>query len=377
MLHQSASSNATEQHAALPAEPAGARVGDLTLEPIDSFEVAPQEWGGLAERSGNLFATREWAETWWRHFGDGRPLLLTACRGSGGSLAAVLPLYMASGRPLRTLRFLGHGPADQLGPACDPADSAAVAAGLKSGLKRRHWPWDIFIAERLSGSEHWGSLLGGKVLQKESSPVMTTGGLGWDAYLASRSSNFRQQVTRRERKLAREHEIRYRLADRDSFEADFERLVQLHELRWGERSPAFVGPLKGFHRDFASVALDRGWLRLWSLEVDGTTVAAWHGFRFGGFESYYQSGRDPEWDSHRVGFVLLTHTMREAFNDGMGEYRMLRGAEAYKDRFANEDHHIETFTLARGVGRAASALGGAARRTMPARVRRRLARLAG
>src|SRR6185436_512520 len=102
-------------------------------------------------------------------------------------------------------------------------------------------------------------------------------------------------------------EIGYRLADRASFEADFERLVQLHELRWGERSPAFVGPLADFHRDFASVALERGWLRLWSLEVDGTTVAAWHGFRFGGFESYYQSGRDPAWDSYRVGFVLLTH----------------------------------------------------------------------
>ena len=69
---------------------------------------------------------------------------------------------MASGRPLRTLRFLGHGPADQLGPVCDPADRTAVAATLKSGLRRRQWPWDIFIAERLGGAEGWASLLGGK-----------------------------------------------------------------------------------------------------------------------------------------------------------------------------------------------------------------------
>jgi CelD/BcsL family acetyltransferase involved in cellulose biosynthesis len=377
MLDQSTSSKETEHRAPLPAMPAAERVADLTLEPIDSFAVAPEEWSALAQRSGNLFSTREWAETWWRHFGEDRPLLLTACREPGGRLVGVLPLYLASGRPVRTLRFLGHGPADQLGPVCEPGDRAAVAAALKRGLRERLWPWDVFIAERLSGAEGWASLVGGRVLGHESSPVMTTGGLEWDAYLASRSSNFRQQVTRRERKLGREYEISYRLADRASFESDFERLVQLHELRWGERSPAFVGPLAGFHRDFASVALDRGWLRLWSLEVDGTTVAAWHGFRFGGLESYYQSGRDPEWDSYRVGFVLLTHTMREAFNDGMGEYRMLRGAEAYKDRFANQDHGIETFTLSRGVGRAASAIGGAARRTMPARVRRRLARLAG
>jgi CelD/BcsL family acetyltransferase involved in cellulose biosynthesis len=367
----------TEQRASAPAVPAAERAGGLSLEPIESFETAPPEWNALAERGGNMFSTREWAETWWRHFGRDRPLLLTACRAPDGRLAAVLPLYLASGRPLRTLRFVGHGPADQLGPVCDPADRAPVAAALKQGLKQRTWPWDVFLAERLGGDEGWTSLVGGKPLGEEASPVMTTGGLDWDAYLASRSSNFRQQVNRRERKLGREHELRYRLADRESFEADFARLVELHDLRWGEQSPAFVGPLADFHRDFASAALDRGWLRLWSLEVDGETVAAWHGFRFGGLESYYQSGRDPAWDSYRVGFVLLTHTMREAFNDGMREYRMLRGAEGYKDRFANEDHGIETFMLARGLGRPASALGNAARKALPWRLRQRLARFAG
>ena len=201
MLDQSASSKETEPRAAVPAVAVGERMGELALEPSDSSEVAPEEWTALAERSGNLFSTREWSETWWRHFGESRPLLLTACREPGGRLAGVLPLYLASGRPVRTLRFLGHGPADQLGPVCDPADRTAVAAALQRGLKERLWPWDVFIAERLKGAEGWAALLGGRSLQQESSPVMTTGGLDWDAYLASRSSNFRQQVTRRERKL--------------------------------------------------------------------------------------------------------------------------------------------------------------------------------
>ena len=46
-------------------------------------------------------------------------------------------------------------------------------------------------------------------------------------------------------------------------------------------------------------------------------VAAWYGFRFAGIESYYQSGRDPEWDRHAVGAGILEHSIRQAFADGM------------------------------------------------------------
>jgi CelD/BcsL family acetyltransferase involved in cellulose biosynthesis len=237
---------------------------------------------------------------------------------------------------------------------CD-GDTTLAAALLRRVLRDRVWPWDVFVAERLPGGDRWGSLLGGTtLLARESSPVMHAGS-SWDEYLASRSSNFRGQVRRRERKLAREHDLSYRLSDRDSLDGDFETLVRLHEARWGEASAgAFRGPLKDFHREFAGHALERGWLRLWTMEVDGQAVAAWYGFRFAGIESYYQSGRDPAWDRYAVGFVLLTHTMREAFDDGVGEYRLLRGAEYYKSRFATHDDRVETIALSRGVrGRAA------------------------
>jgi CelD/BcsL family acetyltransferase involved in cellulose biosynthesis len=82
-------------------------------------------------------------------------------------------------------------------------------------------------------------------------------------------------------------------------------------------------------------------------------VAAWYGFRFSGVESFYQSGRDPDWDRSRVGACLLEHTIREAFADGMLEYRLLRGDETYKRRYATRDASICTVAAARGpVGRA-------------------------
>ena len=78
---------------------------------------------------------------------------------------------------------------------------------------------------------------------------------------------------------------------------------------------------EAFHRDFAAVALERGWLRLWVIELDGRPAAAWYGFRFEGIDSYYQGGRDPALTRERLGLVLTIHTVREAIADGIEEYR--------------------------------------------------------
>src|SRR4029453_2241837 len=88
-------------------------------------------------------------------------------------------------------------------------------------------------------------------------------------------------------------------------------LFRLHALRWPEGS-AFQAK-EAFHREGAAIGLDHGWTRLWLLELDGEAVAAWYGLRFAGTESYYQAGRDPAWDHRSVGFVLLAHTIRSAF----------------------------------------------------------------
>ena len=329
------------------------RRGPFTVEraTLDSHRA---EWDELAERSGNLFSSWEWASIWWRHFGGGRPLEVTACRSEDGRCAALLPLYLWSSRGLRVARFVGHGAADELGPVCAPGDVPLAASALRSAIARHRC--DVLLAERLRADDGWSRLLGGKVLRRAASPVLRVDG-GWDAFLASRSHNFRGQVRGRERKLARRHDVRYRLADdRDRLQADMDVLFALHRARWGRKRSGFAA-YEAFHRDFAATALERGWLRLWFLEVDGEPVAAWYGFRFAGIESYYQAGRDPAWDHASVGFVLLVHTIRAALDDGVREYRFLQGAEEYKYRFATEDPGVETIGLSRGpLGAGAVAL---------------------
>lgn len=332
-------------------------------EPAGPLSSLRAEWTPLAEQSGNVFATWEWASAWWRHYGGGRRReLVLACRDPSGRTAAILPLCIDRDRPVRIARFIGHGPADELGPVCSPVELPAAAAAL-AGVGGKRPPWAVLLAERLPGVADWERMLSGRGLARDASPVVDVAGLDWEGYLATRSSNFRSQVRRKERKLLREHGLTYRLCDDPQrLDADLDTLFDLHRRRWGDAgSGAFDGSREAFHRDFAAVALERGWLRLWLAEAEGRAVAAWHGFRYGGSEWYYQFGRDPAWDSSSVGLVLLAHTLREAIADGVPRYRLLRGGESYKDRFATGDAGVVTVAIASGsAGRVAVAAGRAA-----------------
>jgi len=316
--------------------------GELRIEPLSDLCDAASEWDRLAEASGTPFATREWATAWWDAFGAGRRLMSFSCRRPDGRLAALLPLREASVE----LRFVGHRDADVLGPICAPPDRPAVAAAVRRVLRDVRSHYEVFVGDDLPVRARWGTQIGAERRARTSSPVLRAE--GWQAFLARRSANFRQQVRRRERRLERELGLRFRVCEDPSrLDTDLDTLFRLHAARWGEQR-AFAGRTAAFHRAFAAAALRRGWLRLWIAELSGMPAAAWYGFRYAGVEWYYQAGRDPRFDRLAVGFVLLAHTIRAAFDDGIREYRLLRGDEPYKARFANGDDPVETVALASG-----------------------------
>jgi len=349
-------------------------VGELSIETSAGLDPLRDVWTALAPETRNVFSTWEWASTWWQHFGRDRPLRLAVCHDPlDRRPVAVVPAYVSRRRPLRVLRLVGHGPADQLGPVCRPEHRPVAAAATR----RLDEPWDIFVGDALPGDEHWDAHLAGRVLRRSGNPVLRFPNDGWEGFLTSRSRNFRQQIRRRERRLQRDHRLSYRRTeDADRLSSDLDTLIRLHRDRWrGEGQDAFRGPLEAFHRQFAEVAMDRGWLRLWILDLDGQAAAAWYGFRYCGVELYYQAGRAPALDELGVGTVLLAHTMREAANDGIGEYRLARGGETFKAKFSTSDPGLVTVGVGRGArGRTAlTATAWAAQ--LPAWARRPLTRL--
>jgi CelD/BcsL family acetyltransferase involved in cellulose biosynthesis len=348
----------------------------LRLEPVKDLEQLAGEWPALAERTGNLFATWEWQSLWWRHFGGSRPLLARACRREDGSLAGILPLYLGSRRPLPVVRFLGSGSGDRLGPICASGDRPRIAQALRAALSD-DLGGALLLGEQLPADEGWSGLLGAAVLTEEASPVLRFETGGWDEFMAAQRPSQRKKICYEERRLEREHGLRFRLVERaGELPAALDALFTLHHARGGQKgSTAFAGA-EPFHRAFAGQALERGWLRLWLLELEGRPAAAWYGFRFAGVDWHYQSGRDPSWDRFSVGSVMQVHTIRDCLESGLREYRFLRGGESYKQRLANFDPGLETLALPAGpAGHAAIAAARAARR-MPAGIRARLRRMA-
>ncbi len=204
-------------------------------------------------------------------------------------------------------------------------------------------------ATALAVPSGWSERTGATVLLAEPSPTLAIDGQSWDEFLASKSKNFRDQVRRRERKLAKSHELSFRLSDAARLDEDMGILLQpalgplggrVRRLRAGARGVPPRVRRRGPRARLAAPLARRGGRH--------ARCAAWYGLRYAGCECFYQSGRDPAWDEHSVGFVLLAHTIRSAFEDGMREYRFLRGGDAYKGRFADGDPGLETVVLGRG-----------------------------
>jgi CelD/BcsL family acetyltransferase involved in cellulose biosynthesis len=324
---------------------------DLILERVPDLAAARGVWTRLARQTENVYGSWEWANAWHRTLGEGTELAVAIARTHAGDAVALIPLYVARERPLRLVRFIGAPTADELGPLCAPEDRRFAVAAMRQHICEVLGGAGMFVGERLHGRRGVGFQLGATTLRRAASPVLSIAGRSFDEYLASRSRNFREQVRRRERKLARAHRLVYRLTgDASDVEPDMRTLIRLHQARWRHgRSQAFSGPRASFHIEFAKSAFEQGWLRLWTLELDGLPVAAWYGLRYAGIEWYYQSGRDPAFQKMNVGFVLLCHTIRCAFEDGMREYRFGLGGEEYKTRFSDFDPGLETVAVTTGV----------------------------
>jgi CelD/BcsL family acetyltransferase involved in cellulose biosynthesis len=368
-----------------------AEVADLAaLGPLES------EWRDLAVRRGNGFLTPEWFGAWTRHYGDEQIPFVPLLRGPDGALRGLLPLALPrSGHP-RVCRIAGANLGDRFHPVCEPEAEAEVAAAVGEGLADAPEPWSVISLDHVQVDEPWIEALGEATGRRLSTRRRIAAPLplidiaaheSWDAYLGTRSSNFRQQVRRFARRAAREADLRVRRTESpDDVESDMRTFFDLHDKRFSGRGGSSLSAerARGFHLDFAAAALEQGWLRLWFLELDGSPAAAWYGWRLGDRYSYYNSGFDPAFASLSPGLVLISAIIESAFEEGAVEFDFLLGEERYKHRFAEREQTVSDIALARSLPHPASVVTAAeygarrAGRLIPPSVRRKLglARLA-
>jgi CelD/BcsL family acetyltransferase involved in cellulose biosynthesis len=326
------------------------------------FRDLREDWDRLLETSTSdcLFLTWEWLYAWWKHVGGRRRLRLLVLRRDRTTIG-IMPLGwsppgLPQGAPFGVLEFLGSGQAgsDYLDVIAHEGNEDVVCAAFASYLGRTS---DVCKWTNLrSGATAHGMLPrlakgGWSVTESITNlcPYIRLTGETWESYLAQLGSEHRYNFRRKWKRLNREHVVGLETVCRqDECRESIDLLIRLHNLRWSSRggTDAFHTPaLVGLHREFAAVALDRGWLRLHTLRVDGHPAACLCGYQYHGKFYFYQSGFDPAYETYGVGVILMGLAVQRAIEEKSAEFDFLHGNEAYKSHWSHDSRELHRLEL--------------------------------
>lgn len=323
---------------------------------VEGFAALRCEWGKLLEKSdAGIFNSWEWLYPWYRRIERDRALRIVSIRDGSGSLAGLMPLCKenkrALGYNLRRLSFLGETEvgSDYLDVITPRGREESASRAFAEYLRANHEEWDVLdlldldarsltigvLREVFGGNEFEIEISEGSVCPYET----FTPGESAEGYL--RRTKRYDNVVRRRKWLSRQEGYRVDVATApNEVPAPLSEFMRLHAMRWAEdggsqgiRSAA----VEAFHRDATEYLAERGKVRLYTMYVEGKAVASVYGLVHRGGFVYYQSGRDPQWQSKSVGLVLVGETFRDSIEAGLREYDFLRGLEPYKADWVTQE----------------------------------------
>jgi len=342
------------------AEPSteGAAADPLVVSVLSSasdFEELQEEWDDLLGRAreASPFISWDWQQAWWKCYGKGQPLLLHAVR-RGSRLVGILPLYrqrvgIVPGLACDKLRFVGTGgdtSPDYLDALLDPDGEEETAAALVNHvLDGRGWD-ALWLSDVREHSLLGAALQAALARRRERLHIGPSTRItflplaaSWETLLAGLDAHWRQEVRRRRRRLEERGARCVLLEDPAKLDVAFDRLGELHRLRWTRRAErhSFSTPeYLQFHREVMRRFLKRGWLRLFALQLGDQAIAMRYCFRFRHEVFAFQSGFDPAYDRLSPGSVLMSHVVEHSIREGARVVDMLKGEYPHKKSWSTE-----------------------------------------
>jgi len=338
------------------------QTGVMTADVITdnaAFELLAGEWDRVLESSGAAtpFLKNAWMDCWRRYANDGATLNVIAVR-ERGKLAAVAPL-MRVRRGLTfadRLEFMGTGPAgaDYLDLIIGRGDDEAAIGAIAGAIDAQQLPLYLDnlppasraarLVAALSGTG-WTTIDG----SPDVCPYIDFASHTWESYLQSLGSAHRANVRRRLRAINADFGVQFDLVDSHHERRDaLDELIQYSERRWKNEggTTSFPSPeLIAFHHHVTRRAMDEGWLRLYTLRLNGVIAGVMYGFVVDKKFFFYQHGYDDAYARHSLGLVVMAMTIRAAIEEGVREFDMLYGHETYKSLWAREHRPLTRLQL--------------------------------
>ena len=316
-------------------------------------------WESLLAQTKNatFFQSLDWLEVYWKHFGaDQRLRVLVVAEGN--EPIGILPLVVRSERTkIGNLRFLTY-PLDYWGSfygPIGPRPDSTLEAGLQY-VRRRRRDWDVLELRWLPAEDddpcRTGATLESLGLRPcrtllDHTAVIRLEGT-WEDYLAKRTSKWRNNYRRWQRKLEKRGQLdylRYRPRGADHGDGDprwdlYDACLEVAQKSWQGSSRNgttlshdSISPfLKDVHATAARVeALD---LNLFLL--DGKAFAFIYNYHYRGRLFGLRVGYDAALARDGAGNLLYARTIEDSFGRGDGLYDLGPGSLDAKRYFQTE-----------------------------------------
>ncbi len=340
-----------DQAVAMPANlfPAGPAFRVMTISDYSSFLALEPIWDHLVDEAGidHPFLTHDWVRTWWECFGDGKQLHILVVT-AGGEPVAIAPLMLTNawmyGCKVRRLQFISNvhtQRADVIIARWPKETYEAIWDCLASQMAQ----WDVLkLSQVPSGSMTLEELprlateagfrigLWGPV----SSPYLPLRGT-WNSYYESLDSKHRSNLRNRLKRLRQLGEVVLEVVSSDKqLESDLEEGLRIEAAAWKEKAGTAIRcshELHRFYTMFARIAVQRGWLRLQFLTVNGRRIAFHYSLRYKNNLFLLKPGYDPAYASYSPSNLLCSLVLRDAFEEGLSNYEFLGTADEWKLRW--------------------------------------------
>lgn len=319
------------------------------------FAAMRGAWADLLDDSdAGVFNSWEWLYPWYSRIEADRTLYIHTAHDDEGRLVGLMPLCIerrrVMGRALRRLSFFGDTEigSDYLDVVARRGHESVTRAFI-GRLRETSSEWDVLDLLDMDSESPTVRVLqevfgdGAYVVEISEGSVCPcetfVPGESSEEFL--RRTRRYDNYVRRRKWLQKQPGYRIEVAtEPDEVAGPLSEFMRLHALRWAEDggSQGITGPdVEAFHRDATQYLAERGQLRLYTMKVGDKAVASVYGIVHDGTFIYYQSGRDPEWQSKSVGLVLVGETFKDSIEAGLSRYDFLRGLEPYKADWVTQE----------------------------------------
>lgn len=312
---------------------------------LGDFESLEAEWRQVLAPTcrGHIFFTPEWGRSWWRHLGSDELHLLSVQQN--GSVCGIAPLVKQG----ETLALLGDKEVcDYLDFVALPGTEGLVADSVLDFARSNGCLLDLYplLPDSLTLS-HLSPLAKERCYTVHTEVLDVSYGMplpaSWEEYMDSLQGKNRHELKRKLRRLERFGKINFYASQ--SIARDMEDFLRLFRISRPDKDRFMTPPREAFFRQIADELGQRGWLRLYFMEVDSKRVATALCFDYGNAIYLYNSGFEPAYSDLSVGLICKVLSIREAIGQGKKVYDFLRGAEDYKSDLGGKQTSVYRCTI--------------------------------